>query len=75
MDDLDRLDTADSTDEGMRARVERWLERRQRRLDARESWALPEPTHSRAVGEAVVMADYLTHATAEAAATRPGHRS
>lgn len=75
MDDLDRLDTADSTEDGMRARVERWLERRQRRLDAREGWAPPEPTRSRAVGEAVLMANYLIHATAEAGATRPGHRS
>lgn len=73
MDDLDRLDTTDPTDDGTRARVERWLERRQRRLDAREGSAPPEPTRSQAVDEAVLMANYLMYAAA--GVTRPGRRS
>ena len=46
-------------DEGMRAAIEHWLDRTERRLRARPSSAPPEPNRLRAACEAMVMADYL----------------
>lgn len=60
--------TDSGDDDGMRALVERWLERTERRLKARGRSAPPEPTRGRAAGEAtlgraaghaIVMAGYL----------------
>lgn len=48
-----------AVDDGMRAAIERWFDRTERRLRGRTSWAPPEPTRSRAAAEAMVMADYL----------------
>lgn len=59
-----RQQTADeprdcAVDDGMRAAIERWLDRAERRGRARTSWAPPEPSRFRAATEAMAMTDYL----------------
>ena len=46
-------------DPGMRAAIERWFDRTERRLRSRTSWAPPEPNRPRAATEAMAMTDYL----------------
>ncbi|HEY4454299.1 MAG TPA: hypothetical protein VGN81_08310 [Pseudonocardiaceae bacterium] len=46
-------------DDGMRAAIERWFDRTERRLRSRTSSAQPEPNRLRATTEAMVMTDYL----------------
>jgi hypothetical protein len=46
-------------DDGMRALVERWVERAERRLKAHPRSAPPEPTRGRAADEAIAMAGFL----------------
>jgi hypothetical protein len=46
-------------DDGMRAALERWFDRAERRVRARNTSAPPEPSRLRAAAEAMVMTDYL----------------
>jgi hypothetical protein len=46
-------------DDRMRAAIERWFDRTERRLRARTNAAQPEPNRLRAATEAMAMTDYL----------------